>query len=108
MSNLQLALATLGIVTATIVARVSVLVMGEKLRLQPRAEAALRYAPACALAALLVPELLFQGATLHFDITNGKLPGALAAALALLATRSVIVCIGVGMLVLALWRTFVA
>jgi branched-subunit amino acid transport protein len=107
-SNLQLALATVGILLATLLTRASLLVFGAKLRLHHRVEAALRYAPACALAALLLPALLFQGDALQLDSTNGKLPGALAGALALLATRSVTACIGAGMLVLTLWRTLVA
>ncbi len=108
MSDWQLAWATVSLVAATLAARVTLLVVGEKLRLGPRAEAALRYAPACALAALLVPALLFQGETLAVSMDNAKLPGAVAGALALLATRSVTACIGVGMVTFALWRAYVA
>jgi branched-subunit amino acid transport protein len=108
MSHWQLAWATASLVAATLAARVSLLVVGEKLRLGPRAEAALRYAPACALAALLVPALLYQGDALTWSTANAKLPGALAGAVALLATRSVTACIGVGMATFALWRAYVA
>jgi branched-subunit amino acid transport protein len=104
MSSLELLLAIIGIALTTLVTRASLLLVGNRLRLSPRIEAGLRYAPACALAALLLPALLFDDGTLQLELTNPKLPGALAGAIALLATRSILACISVGTLTFVLCR----
>ena len=58
LSPLELLLAILSLAAATLATRSGVLVAGERLVLSHRVEAALRFAPACALTALI---LLCQG-----------------------------------------------
>lgn len=66
----------------TMLTRGSFIMIGEKGRLPPAVQRALRYAPASALAALIVPDLLLdQG---HFQPFNPKLlAGAVIVAVAL-------------------------
>ena len=46
------------LVTATALTRSTLVLLGNSLNLPPRVDAALRYAPACALSAILLPQLL--------------------------------------------------
>jgi branched-subunit amino acid transport protein len=46
------------LVTATALTRSTLVLLGNSLSLPPRVDAALRYAPACALSAILLPQLL--------------------------------------------------
>ena len=65
-------LAILGVTLATFLARSTVLLVGEHLRLPPVVESALRYAPACALAGIIASDLLMTPAGL--DLTLGSDP----------------------------------
>ena len=67
-----------GIVLATILTRSSLLVVGLHSRLPPAIEAALRYAPACALTSVIVPDLLYQGGELRLALDNYRLLAGLA------------------------------
>jgi branched-subunit amino acid transport protein len=108
MSHLEIGLALLGIALTTLVTRSALLLVGHRLKLSTRVQSALRYAPACALAALIAPALLFQGSELALTAANAKLPAAAAGALAFLFTRSIFGCIVAGMTVFTLWRLFVS
>ena len=90
-------LAILGVSSTTLITRCSFLVLGERAKLPPIVEHALRYAPGAALAALVGPELLTQGGHLQLGPDNPKLLGAVAATLTFLATRSMVWTIVVGM-----------
>ncbi|KAI5914647.1 AzlD domain-containing protein [Thauera sp. 2A1] len=66
----------------TVITRGSFILIGEKGRLPPTVQRALRYAPASALAALIVPDLLLDHG--HFQAFNPKLvAGAVIVAIAL-------------------------
>lgn len=66
----------------TLLTRGSFILIGEKGRLPPTVQRALRYAPASALAALIVPDLLLEQG--HFQVFNPKLlAGAVIVAIAL-------------------------
>jgi branched-subunit amino acid transport protein len=108
LSAIELALALLGIALTTLVTRAALLLVGHRLKFSERVQTALQYAPACAFAALIVPTLLFQGGDFAVTLANAKLPGAVAGALAFLATRSIVGCIVIGMAVFTLWRLFVS
>jgi branched-subunit amino acid transport protein len=58
--NINMLLVTLGMVLATFMTRAGLLLVGQRFKLSPRVEAALRYAPVCALAVLIVPEVVVQ------------------------------------------------
>lgn len=74
-----LALATTG-------PRASFILAGSRVRLPPRLQRALRYAPAAALAALVVPDLLLDGGHLH--PANPKLLAGLAVVLVAMRWRN--------------------
>ena len=59
----------------TVGTRGSFILLGEKGRLPPALQRALRYAPAAALSALVMPDLLLDGA--GFDPFNPKLAAGL-------------------------------
>ena len=107
-TTLELALAIASVALATFLTRSTLLVFGERLRFSARVEAALRYAPVCALAALVVPEILFRQDALVLGLDNPRLPAAIAASVFLLWKNSIVGCIAVGMAVFALWRLFVS
>jgi branched-subunit amino acid transport protein len=65
---------------------------------------ALRYAPACALVALIAPELMLDAATMSLDPANPKLAASLATVATLLLTRRPVLAIAIGMLAFTLLR----
>jgi branched-subunit amino acid transport protein len=66
-------------VLATFMTRAGLLLAGRHFKLSPRVEAALRYAPVCALAVLIVPEVVVQADTVNLSLANPRLAGALGA-----------------------------
>ncbi|CAG9174537.1 AzlD domain-containing protein [Cupriavidus respiraculi] len=99
MSHLEIWIALIGMAVVTIVTRAFFLMAGERVTLPDRIQRALRYAPAAALAAIVVPDLMtWQG---HFTLSpaNYKLVAGIAAALFYLATRKMVGMIAVGMAV---------
>lgn len=102
--NTYMLLVTAGMVLATFVTRAALLLAGERFKLSPHVEAALRFAPVCALAVLVVPEVLVRSGTVDFSLTNPRLIAALAATVVFLKTRSMVACIVVGTLVVAAFR----
>jgi branched-subunit amino acid transport protein len=103
-SNVNLLLTTCGLVLATFLTRVGLLVAGQRFKPSPRIEMALRYAPICALAALIAPEVLAQGGAVDISFANPRFSAALAATVFFVWKRSMLGCIVVGMLVLTALR----
>jgi branched-subunit amino acid transport protein len=99
MNDLNTWLVIVGLTIVTIVTRSFFLVLGDRVPLPPRVQHALRYAPACALVALIAPEVLLVKGALAFDLANIKLLSAAVAVTTMLATRSMIVSMVVGMAV---------
>jgi branched chain amino acid efflux pump len=102
--NINMLLVTVGMVLATFMTRAALLLVGQRFKLSPRVEAALRFAPVCALAVLIVPEVVVQAGTVNLSLANPRLMGALAATAFLLWKRSMVGCIVVGMLVVTAFR----
>jgi branched chain amino acid efflux pump len=102
--NINMLLVTVGMVLATFMTRAALLLAGQRFKLSPRVEAALRFAPACALAVLIVPEVLVQAGTVNLSFDNPRLAAALAATAFFLWKRSMVGCIVVGMLVVTAFR----
>jgi branched-subunit amino acid transport protein len=96
-------LVTVGMVLATFTTRATLLLV-KRFKLSPRFEAALRFAPVCALAVLVVPDVVVQEGALNLSLANPRLAAALAATAFFLWTRSMVVCIAVGMLVITAFR----
>ena len=105
--GLGLALVILGLSLSTLVTRTSFLVAGARLRLSHRAEVALRYAPVCTLAAIIVPDVLFHGgATLDLSPLNPRFVGVIGAALWLCWSRNIVGCLASGMAAYSLARLY--
>lgn len=97
-------LAILGVVATTLATRSSFILLGDRAKLPPLVERALRYAPACALAAIIAPDLLLRGGALDLGPANFRLLAAAAAAIAFAYTRSILWTIVAGMAVYTVLR----
>ncbi len=97
MSTLSIWIAIFGLAGVTVATRAFFVVLGDRMPLPARVQHALRYAPVCALVALIAPELIMNGPVAEFGIGNGKLMAGLAAVATMLVTRNAVVSIVVGM-----------
>jgi branched-subunit amino acid transport protein len=107
-AGIALAMVIVGLALSTFVTRTSFLIAGAKLRLGPRVEVALRYAPVCTLAAIIVPDVLIHppGQDVDLSLLNPRLIGTLAAALWLCWSRNIIGCLALGMAAYSLARLY--
>ncbi len=108
MSNFEIWLVIIGLTLVTILMRSSFLMLGDHFPLPERVQHGLRYAPVCALIALVTPELFLTQGSFDLSITNPKLVAGLAAAVITLATRSMIAAMAIGMLIFTMMRMFPA
>ena len=104
MSALEIWGVIVGLTLVTILMRSSFLMLGDYVRLPERVQHGLRYAPVCALVALVTPELFVTQGAFDLSIANPKLLAGLAAAIIMLTTRSMIAAMAIGMLVLTVMR----
>lgn len=98
--------ATIGVLcVATAATRSSFWMIGHRVTIPPRVQEMLRYAPGCALAAIIGPDLLVgaQG-EVQLTIANPKLIAGLAALAFYLWRRSMLMTIIFGMVVFTLLR----
>ena len=102
--NVEMLLITAGLVLATFITRAGLLLAGGRFKPSPRVESALRFAPICALAALIAPEVVVRSGTVDLSLMNPRLVAALAATAFFLWKRSMVGCIVVGTLVLTAFR----
>lgn len=89
---------------ATILTRSSFFFLGHAVKLPPKVQHALRYAPAAALAAIVVPDLVLANGALQLTWMNPKLVAGIGAAGFFLATRHLLGTIVVGMALFSLLR----
>lgn len=80
MSDLDIWLVIGALVVATAVARSSLWLVGHRISIPKRVQEMLRFAPACALAAIIAPDILMSGGQLQTSLGNPKLLAAIAAA----------------------------
>ena len=92
------------LLAATLLTRASFFLLGHRVKLPPRVQHALRYAPAAALAAIVVPDLLLSNGQLAITWTNPKLMAGLGAAVFFLATCHLLGTIIAGMALFTLLR----
>jgi branched-subunit amino acid transport protein len=104
MTPFALVTAIVCLALSTFATRAGILLLGERFSLSPRAEAALRFAPACALTALIVPEVIYPGGTLDLTLANPRWPATLAAIAFLIWRHSIGGGIAAGMAVYAVMR----
>lgn len=97
MNALDTWLVIVGLTAVTVVTRSFFLVLGDRIALPLRVQHALRYAPACALVALVAPEVLLEQGQLSLSLGNIKLLASALAIGVMLASRSMIVTMAVGM-----------
>jgi branched-subunit amino acid transport protein len=107
MSALELVLAIAGLTAVTVCTRSLFLVLGDRVPLPERARHALRYAPACALAALIAPELLYTPQRALVAWSDPKLAAAVVAVAVMVSTRSMMAAMALGMGVYALLRIWI-
>ena len=107
MSDLEIWAVIAVLAIATAATRSSFWLIGHHITIPKRVQEVLRYAPACALAAIVAPDLLL-GSTgqLQLAVSNPKLLGALAAVLFYLVRRNMLQTIVFGMLVFTALRLF--
>lgn len=97
MSAIEVWITIVAMTVITVATRTVMLVFGDRIPLPERVQHALRFAPACALSALIAPELLTEQGAWAISLANAKLVGGVAAIAVMLATRSMIATMGVGM-----------
>ena len=97
MSELEIWITIVLLTVATVLTRSSFFFLGNSVKLPPMVQHALRYAPAAAMAAIVVPDLVMSGGTLNLDWTNPRLLAGIGAALFFILTRRMLETIVVGM-----------
>jgi branched-subunit amino acid transport protein len=107
-AGVALAVVIVGLALSTFATRTSFLLAGARLRLGQRIEVALRYAPVCTLAAIIVPDLFMHGPQTGYDFSpfNPRLIGVLGAALWLCFSRNILGCLALGMGAYSLARLY--
>jgi len=106
MSTQTIWILIIGMTAVTAVTRAFFLFGGDRVNLPERVQRALRYAPAAALAAVVIPDVLWWHNQLLFSWRNYQLLAATTGLLWFVWRRSMMETIGVGMLtftVLRLW-----
>lgn len=104
MTTLQIWLAILGMGVVTAVTRAFFLIGGERAVLPPRIQRVLRYAPAAALAAVVVPDVLETAAGFSVALSNHAMWASLAGLTYYLWRRGMMGTIAVGMIAFTLLR----
>jgi len=104
MSSLETWLTIILLTVATILTRSSFFLLGHAVKLPPKVQHALRYAPAAALAAIVAPDLALVDGALQLSWTNPKLLAGIGAAAFFLTTRHLLGTIIVGMALYSLLR----
>lgn len=91
-------LAIIGLTAITVLSRSLFLLAGARMVIPPQVQRALRYAPAAALVALIVPELFTVNGALSLDpLRNPKLLAGVATGLVFFYTRHMLLTIAAGM-----------
>ncbi|MFT5644411.1 MAG: branched-subunit amino acid transport protein [Janthinobacterium sp.] len=91
--------ATIGaLVLATATTRSSFWLIGHRIKIPRRVHEMLRFAPACALAAIIAPDLLLAEGQIELQLSNLKLLAGIAAIAFFLLSRNMLQTIVFGML----------
>jgi branched-subunit amino acid transport protein len=104
MSETALWITIAGLTAVSVLTRNVFLLLGHRVVLPERLQHALRYAPACALVALIVPEVVLPSGVLTLAPTSPRLAAAVVAVTVLLTTRRAVAAIGLGMAAYTLAR----
>lgn len=93
-----------GLTVATILTRASFFMLPARVALPAQVERALRYAPACALTAIVAQGVLTRQQEPFLSVDNNQLWAAMAAAVVFVKTRNMIAMISIGMVVFTVLR----
>lgn len=107
MTNFEVWMVILGLTFVTFITRGFFLLMGSKVELPDVVQRAIRYAPAAALVAIIIPEVFFTPGHSHlsdFDWHTPQIWGGLAAIFGFLISESMVFTIVLGMLVFGCLR----
>ncbi len=99
-----LAAAFAGLTLATLVTRGSFFMLPARYALPAQVERALRYAPACALTAIVAQGVLTRNHQPFISFGNDQLWALFGAAIVFVKTRNMVVTIAVGMTVFTVLR----
>ncbi|NMM36461.1 MAG: AzlD domain-containing protein [Glaciimonas sp.] len=91
---------------STILTRSSFFLLGNSVKFPPKVQHALRYAPAAALAAIVVPDLVLSGGAVTISLANPKLLAGIGAAVFFMATQRLLGTIVVGMVLFTVIRLY--
>lgn len=98
--------ATIGLTLVTVATRSSFFMLPERFQLPPLLERALRFAPACALAAIVAPAVFTRDHHAYLSVHNNQMWAVLAAGAVFAWRRNMLLMMTVGMAVftaLRLW-----
>lgn len=105
MSDLEIWLVIGALALATAVARSSLWLVGHRISIPKRVQEMLRFAPACALAAIIAPDILLNaGGQMQTSLANPKLLAAIAATIFYMLRKNLVQTIVFGMLVFTGFR----
>jgi len=96
--------AVAGLTGVTVVTRASFFMLPARLRLPVQFERALRYAPACALAAVIAQGVLTAGGRPAIGLDNDRMWGLIATCAVATRTRQMLVLMAVGFSVFTILR----
>ncbi len=99
MNDAEIWLIIVLLAVATFIARSSFWLVGHRITLPKRVQEALRYAPACALAAIIIPDLLINNGQIQMGFNNPRLIAGIAATAFFLVKRDMLLTIIFGMAV---------
>jgi branched-subunit amino acid transport protein len=107
MSDWEIWAVIIVLMIATAASRSAFWMIGHHVTIPKRVQEVLRYAPACALAAIIAPDLLLgaQG-QVQLTVSNPKLLAGVAAVLFYVVRRNMLLTIVFGMLVFTFLRVF--
>jgi branched-subunit amino acid transport protein len=98
MSEFEIWLTIFLLALSTVITRgCSFSLFGNGMKLPPKVQHALRYAPAAALAGIVAPDLVLSGGAVSLSLANPKLMAGIGAALFFVATRHMLGTIVAGM-----------
>lgn len=110
MTTQSIWLAILGLTAITVLSRSLFLLAGSRITIPHRVQRALRYAPAAALVALIVPELFAVDGGLSMasldPARNPKLLAGVATGIVFFYTRHMLLTIAAGMVLYTLLRNY--
>jgi branched-subunit amino acid transport protein len=102
--SLYVLVAIAGLTFVTVLTRASFFMLPASVELPVRVERALKYAPACALAAIVAPGVLTDGGSIIVGWGNHEMWAVLAAVAVGIRVRNMLVMIAVGMAVFTVLR----